>query len=130
MGFKKNIIKGLLVGACLLMPASLAYAGTTELLNVDFEGITYDEFKDLDAVTIRPGISTDNLTIGEESKGNQAFRIYRTESEVKENTTQVGFNYKLPQTLTSGKVNVSFKIKAENVFRSRWRDLGSAMTSG
>ena len=130
MGFKKNIIKGLLVGACLLMPASLAYAGTTELLNVDFEGITYDEFKDLDAVTIRPGISTDNLTIGEESKGNQAFRIYRTESEVKENTTQEGFNYKLPQTLTSGKVNVSFKIKAENVFRSRWRDLGSAMTSG
>ena len=130
MKFAKNIVKGLLVIACLMMPSYFVYAGTTEVLNVDFEGITYDEFKELDAVTIRQGISTDNLTIGEESPGNQAFRIYRTEAEVIENTTSLGFNYKLPVTLTTGKVNVSFKIKAENVYRSRWRDLGSAMTSG
>ena len=84
MGFKKNLLKGLLVSACLLLPTSLTYAGTTEILNVDFEGMTYDEFKNLDVVTIRPGISTDNLTIGEESAGNQAFRIYRTEAEVLE----------------------------------------------
>jgi len=129
MGFKKKILKGVLALVCFMLPATLVYAGTTEILNVDFEDISYDEFKELDVVTIRQGISTDNLTIGEESKGNQAFRIYRTEAEVKENTNPLGFNYKLPVTLTSGKVNVSFKIKAESVFRSRWKDLGSAKTS-
>lgn len=113
----------------MLLASSAAYAAQTEILNVDFEDVTYEEFKELGAVTVKPGLSTDNLTIAEESAGNQAFRIYRTAEEVDENTTQLGFNYKLPVTLTSGKVNVSFKIKAENIYRSRWRDLGSAMTS-
>ena len=130
MNLKKMAIKYILsFSAILMLSATVANAGTTEILKVDFEDISYQEFSELDAVTIKPGISSDELTIGEESPGNQAFKIHRAESEVIENTTPVGFNYKLPVTLTTGKVNVSFKIKAEKVFRSRWRDMGSAMTS-
>ncbi len=113
----------------ILMSISAVFAANTEILKVDFENVSYENFQKLDSVTIKPGIASDELSIEEESNGNMAFRINREASEVEDNTTQLGFNYKLPVTLTSGKVNVSFKIKAENIYRSRWRDLGSAMTS-
>lgn len=123
------------IGCCLcsgalMCPAAVGVsAKSTDVLNVDFENISYEEFSNSDAVTIRPGIASDVLSVEEESTGNRAFRIYREAAEVDDNTTPLGFNYKLPLTFTSRKVNVSFKIKAEKTYRSRWRDLGSAMTS-
>ena len=109
-----------------VVPAS---AGSYNLVDLDFEDMTFDDFSSLGNITFNNGVAGDIMNIEEESPGNTAFKLFRKNANVKDSETKLGFTYKLPQTLTSGKVNVSFKIKSENTYRSRWSDLGSTLTS-
>ena len=121
----------------VLTCASLIFGGSIlpteakeiDLVNLDFENMTYEEFSQLSNVTIDSGINGDIMSIEEESPGNMAFKLFRKHENVKDSETKLGFVYNLPQTITDGKVNVSFRIKSENAYRSRWSDLGSTLTS-
>lgn len=127
---RKKIISILICASMLFALGSFSvFAGEYNLIDLDFEDITFEEFSDLENVTVKNGISGDFIGIEEESSGNMALKLFRKDADVAETTDELGFNYKLPRTLTSGKVNVSFKIKAENTYRSRWADAGTALTS-
>lgn len=134
----KKIISVLSVAAILLMgTVSPASAKSVDILTLDFEDVTFEEFENMSNVTIFSGTKGDELSIEEESAGNNAFKIFRKAENVADaenkngSNADLGFNIMLPESFSSGIVRVSFKVRTADgyKFRSRWKALGSATTS-
>ena len=137
---RKKIISILSVAAIsvmgLTMPAS---AEKTELINLDFEDMTFEEFKNSEGVTISGGMAGDELLLETEnaSTGNKAIKFFRKAENVADadnkngSNVELGFRIALPEAVESGVVRVSFKVRTADgySFRSRWKALGTTTTS-
>lgn len=137
---RKKIISILSVAAIsvmgLTMPAS---AEKTELINLDFEDMTFEEFKNSEGVTISGGMAGDELLLETEnaSTGNKAIKFFRKAENVADadnkngSNVELGFRIVLPEAVESGVVRVSFKVRTADgySFRSRWKALGTTTTS-
>lgn len=114
-------------------------AKKSELINVDFEDITLNEFKNSTGVTLFTGTDGDEIDIATENAktGNKAFKIFRKAEKVADAdqkngaSDSLGFRIKIPDKVEKGVVRVSFKVRTQDgySFRSRWKALGSALTS-
>jgi len=136
----KKIISILSVAAISVMGFSMPVsAKKTELLNLDFEDVTFEEFKNSEGVTIYAGIAGDELSIETEnaSTGNKAFKIFRKAENVADadnkngSNVNLGFKVMIPEKIDTGVVRVSFRVRTADgySFRSRWKALGSAINS-
>lgn len=129
-----------LLSAVLICTASCVapvQAGNVDLLHVDFENITFEEFCAMSNVQIYSGTVGDIIDIAVENSttGNKAINIFRkAENVANENNlygsdVNLGFKINMKNPVASGKVNVSFKVRSDPEYRSRWKDMGSAVTS-
>lgn len=136
----KKIVSILSVTALSVMSLVVpAKAETTELINLDFENITLDEFKNSEGVKIFSGMEGDTMEIATENEetGNKAIKLFRKAENVADadnkngSYTELGFNVMLPEKIESGVVRVSFRVRTADgyKFRSRWKSVGSALTS-
>ena len=139
MLIKRILATALSLSLTLSLVSVRVSAAKVDLLNLNFDDVTLEEFSESEGITLYNGEAGDKLSIETENEatGNKAFKIFRPAATVADagnkngSGTDLGFMFQLPEGMDSGVVRISFKVRTADgyKFRSRWKALGTAITS-